>query len=959
MMETESQSSRDKVRTIDVTSITDSVKDEQISLQPSTLIKSLEEVKSPFETEAETNILRAIEEKEREEEESCNKDEKMPALLAGVPSHAVHLFENVLDQHKNNGCHPGENAKSSASIARPFEPTKTARPSLRDVAERMRMMQMVANMKSEQKSTTGVDMANGTEEPVLDDSAIHRDPESLETPESSIHRTSSNNNASGKETHRAKTFYRRRCVPCYTFTSFINVRWSDIKYLLKMFFFLMIPSLGLSAILYYLAGNPLGPYGASYSWWLQFLVRQSITFMLAQFTQFILIDFIALETKLAVMAIGRMLTLMAVQAKGWPLIFVLWAVWDSILLYGVRNGHWLSTQETFDMFNESNPSGSFMYSDVYRHLITAFIVVGLIVMIKRLLVSLMLGKRTYASFGHKMERMMQKVLLIGEVAMLAEEIEFAIKNNAIQNKTMSHQSPANKWLFENYKTKGSNVDDDDQEDDDDQVEEGMREDSELYKVEGMDDSIGSQRLVKKKKGINSWIRFSKNHSKEKTESLLKDSDREVMESLLGEWEEPQLKKKSSWKDVSVRKILQFREALDYLDGSYPLSVPFGPAGTRKQCMISAQNVYRRLLMRTPDDPMLHFETLMTLAIDKEGKLNKEKARALIRLFRPDRQGHLTLLDFIKSCDAMYKKVKMFRVTTSNAVQLDQALEKIVNILFYLVLGVIVSMIFGLSPMGVFTALTGLFLPLSFLFSAAASKYFEGLLLVLVRQPYDIGDRIAVSNPMNDTPPDGSTTWFVEGITLFTTTVRCAATNEVGTYSNGSLASLRIINAARSPKAIVTVKLKFGIDVPYEKVKLFGTVIENFVKDRPREWINLLGFRATAVEADLGYIAYIVILNHVESWQNIGAIKQSQADVASFCLEVSKKMDMRFIAPPMPVDLRLEENAMAAQNFPKVPVNEGDNSMTGNSDQLDPSSIQMIQNLFHKPPVAVTNAKKKK
>jgi hypothetical protein len=581
MMETESQSLQEKVRTIDVTSVTDSVKDEQISLQPSTLIKSLEEVKSPFETEAETNILRAIEEKEREDEESCNKDEKIPALLAGVPSHAVHLFENVLDQNKNNGNHPGENAKSSASIARPFEPTKTARPSLRDVAERMRMMQMVANMKSEQKSSTGIDMmANGTEEPVLDDSAIHRDPESLETPESSIHRTSSNNNASGKETHRAKTFYRRRCVPCYTFTSFINVRWSDIKYLLKMFFFLMIPSLGLSAILYYLAGNPLGPYGASYSWWLQFLVRQSITFILAQFTQFILIDFIALETKLAVMAIGRMLTLMAVQAKGWPLIFVLWAVWDSILLYGVRNGHWLSTQETFDMFNESNPSGSFMYSDVYRHLITAFIVVGLIVMIKRLLVSLMLGKRTYgkwnncgvcgvalvitsnvsnlissftASFGHKMERMMQKVLLIGEVAMLAEEIEFAIKNNASQNKTMSHQSPANKWLFEKYKTKGSNVDDDDdQEDDDDQVEEGMREDSELYKVEGMDDSIGSRRLVKKKKGINSWIRFSKNHSKEKAESLLKDTDRDVMESLLGEWEEPQLRKKSS---VSVHNTL--------------------------------------------------------------------------------------------------------------------------------------------------------------------------------------------------------------------------------------------------------------------------------------------------------------------------------------------------------------------------------------------------------------------
>lgn len=112
------------------------------------------------------------------------------------------------------------------------------------------------------------------------------------------------------------------------------------------------------------------------------------------------------------------------------------------------------------------------------------------------------------------------------------------------------------------------------------------------------------------------------------------------------------------KDVSVRKILQFREALDYLDGTYPLSVPFGNAGTRKDCLESAQKIYRRLLMRTPGNPILHFDTLMALAVDKHGKLNKEKARALIRLFRPDRQGNLTLLDFVKSCDAMYKKVKV-------------------------------------------------------------------------------------------------------------------------------------------------------------------------------------------------------------------------------------------------------------------------------------------------------------
>jgi hypothetical protein len=210
-----------------------------------------------------------------------------------------------------------------------------------------------------------------------------------------------------------------------------------------------------------------------------------------------------------------------------------------------------------------------------------------------------------------------------------------------------------------------------------------------------------------------------------------------------------------------------------------------------------------------------------------------------------------------------------------------------------------------------------FLPLSFLFSSAASKFFEGLLLVLVRQPYDIGDRIALSDPSEATSIDGSITWYVENITLFQTTVRLAASNEVATYSNGSLASLRIINANRSPKANVYVYMKFGIDVPYEKIVIFKTAVEKFVKERPREWLQLGGIRAVTVEADLGYIKYVIVLQHVEAWQNVGAILQSKADVSSYCLEVSKKLEMRFKAPPMPVDLKMVkgEEGLPMDMFP--------------------------------------------
>ncbi len=69
----------------------------------------------------------------------------------------------------------------------------------------------------------------------------------------------------------------------------------------------------------------------------------------------------------------------------------------------------------------------------------------------------------------------------------------------------------------------------------------------------------------------------------------------------------------------------------------------------------------------------------------------------------------------------------------------------------------------------------------------------------MRRPYDIGDKIHVSNINTDTDPNGSNSWVVDDITLFTTTVIFGATNERATYSNGSLALSRIINANRSPK----------------------------------------------------------------------------------------------------------------------------------------------------------------
>jgi len=193
-----------------------------------------------------------------------------------------------------------------------------------------------------------------------------------------------------------------------------------------------------------------------------------------------------------------------------------------------------------------------------------------------------------------------------------------------------------------------------------------------------------------------------------------------------------------------------------------------------------------------------------------------------------------------------------------------------------------------------------------------------LLLILVRRPYEIGDRINVSSVNIDTSGAGSAGWVVKDVDLFTTTVVYGSTNEVATYSNGSLASYRIINAARSPQAVITFLFKFPIDAKYERIQVFKNAIEQFTLARPREWAAFFAFRATDVAADLGYVQYIFVGQHRESWQNIGALMASKADLSSFALELMKKMNMRYVAPPMPIDLNIKQQSTGAIGLSTIP-----------------------------------------
>ena len=119
--------------------------------------------------------------------------------------------------------------------------------------------------------------------------------------------------------------------------------------------------------------------------------------------------------------------------------------------------------------------------------------------------------------------------------------------------------------------------------------------------------------------------------------------------------------------------------------------------------------------------------------------------------------------------------------------------------------------------------------------------------------------------------------------------------------------MRVINATRSPNAQIFVNMKFAIDTPYEKVEIFKAAVEQFLKDRPREWLAFVGFRPTEVAVEKGYINYLTIAQHRSSWQDLGAVLTSKAELVTYELEVAKKLEMRYHSPHLPVDLKISSS----------------------------------------------------
>jgi hypothetical protein len=175
-----------------------------------------------------------------------------------------------------------------------------------------------------------------------------------------------------------------------------------------------------------------------------------------------------------------------------------------------------------------------------------------------------------------------------------------------------------------------------------------------------------------------------------------------------------------------------------MDTPYPFSGSFGLADKRDRCVASAQGVYESLLLKNNTiNGKLHFDTLAVLALKRDGGLDPEKAKELIRTFRPDRDGSISMVEFVRSIDAIYKDLRMLRATVAASSKIDKALESIMNIVFYVATFCIILAAWGLDPLALFLSMSSIILAFAFMIGSASAKYFE------VSPSLEVADRLDI------------------------------------------------------------------------------------------------------------------------------------------------------------------------------------------------------------------------
>ncbi|MCJ1465666.1 hypothetical protein MMC07_004285 [Pseudocyphellaria aurata] len=248
---------------------------------------------------------------------------------------------------------------------------------------------------------------------------------------------------------------------------------------------------------------------------------------------------------------------------------------------------------------------------------------------------------------------------------------------------------------------------------------------------------------------------------------------------------------------------------------------------------------------------------------KNAFANDEEAESAFSMFDKDLNGDISMNELEAACVEIGRERKSI---TASLKDLDSVVSKLDAVLLFFVFIITVLVLISListSAAGMLTSAGSAVLALSWLFSGTAQEFLSSCIFVLIKHPFDCGDRVYLYGNSGTTMKGDD--YFVKEISLLYTEFK-KMEGHIVQAPNSYLNTLFILNMRRSGGLAEAVPLTVKFGTTLDQIDDLRRRLLEFVKLEKREYQpNILTEIREVVEAHS--VNLNVVFFYKSNWQN--------------------------------------------------------------------------------------------
>ncbi|KAI4273215.1 MAG: hypothetical protein L6R38_006384 [Xanthoria sp. 2 TBL-2021] len=243
--------------------------------------------------------------------------------------------------------------------------------------------------------------------------------------------------------------------------------------------------------------------------------------------------------------------------------------------------------------------------------------------------------------------------------------------------------------------------------------------------------------------------------------------------------------------------------------------------------------------------------------------NEEEAESAFNMFDRDMNGDISMSELEAVCVEIGRERKSI---TASLKDLDSVVSKLDAVLLFFVVGITILVFLSLISTSAAASITGAgsaVLALSWLFSSTAQEFLASIIFVLVKHPFDCGDRVYIYGSAGKELKGDD--YFVKEISLLYTEFK-KMEGHIVQAPNSYLNTLFIQNMRRSGGLAEAVPLTVKFGTTLDEIDDLRQRLLEFVKSEKREYQpNILTEIREVVEAHS--VNLNVVFFYKSNWQN--------------------------------------------------------------------------------------------